>query len=96
LVDAFDADVLIHAIAPDNAVGSRVRTLARLELRPADRAIADLAASLSASYRLQAADAVHLATAVAAGADRFITNNRRDFPKSIVEVDVTHPEDLPG
>jgi len=37
---------------------------------------------------------VHLATAVNVGADRFITNNRRDFPKSIAEIDVTYPADL--
>jgi hypothetical protein len=37
---------------------------------------------------------VHLATAVAAGADRFLTNNKSDFPKSIVEIDITYPEDL--
>ncbi len=69
--------------------------LSRLELIAADLAIADLGASMGAAYRLRAADAIHLATAVAAGADRFITNNRSDFPKSIVEVDVTYPEDLP-
>lgn len=69
--------------------------LARLELRPIDPATAELAVSLGASYRLRAADAIHLATAVAAGADRFITNNRADFAKSITEVDVTYPEDLP-
>jgi hypothetical protein len=38
---------------------------------------------------------VHLATAVAAGADRFITNNTSDFKKSITEVDVVFPEELP-
>ncbi len=69
--------------------------LSRLELIAADLAIADLAASLGAAYRLRAADAIHLATAVSAGADRFITNNKGDFPKSIVEIDVTYPEDLP-
>ena len=69
--------------------------LARLDLRAADMATAHLAADLGATYRLRAADAIHLATAVAAGADRFITNNRRDFPKSVVEIDVTYPEDLP-
>jgi hypothetical protein len=31
---------------------------------------------------------------VVAGADRFITNNRRDFPTSISEIDVTYPADL--
>ena len=69
--------------------------LSRLELRPVDRATAELAASLCASYRLNGADSVHLATAVASGADRFITNNRRDFPKRIAEVDIVYPSDLP-
>ena len=68
--------------------------LARLELRPTDMATAELAAVLGASYRLRAADAVHLATAVAAGADRFITNNRSDFVKTITEIDITYPYEL--
>lgn len=68
--------------------------LARLELRSTDRATAQLATVLGASYRLRAADAVHLATAVAAGADRFITNNRSDFVKTIVEIDITYPSEL--
>lgn len=68
--------------------------LGRLDLRPVDQATAELATALAASYGLRAADAVHLATAVGAGANRFITNNQRDFPKSITEIDVTYPEDL--
>jgi predicted nucleic acid-binding protein len=68
--------------------------LARLDLRPVDEAVAELAAALGAAYRLRAADAVHLATAVAAGAERFITNNSTDFPKTITEIDVTYPADL--
>lgn len=40
-------------------------------------------------------DAVHLATAVAAGADRFATSNARHFPKTIAEIGVTYPTDLP-
>lgn len=71
------------------------RLLARIDLRPVDRAIAELATVLAARYRLRAADATHLATAVSLGADRFITNNQRDFPRSIVEVQVTYPSDLP-
>lgn len=138
-MDAFDADVLIYAAAPDHPLGRRVRALfprgsaetsgpvagvgsvllipelltkpmrdgsdaelgalaallARLELRPVDEATAELASALGASYRLRAADAVHLATAVAAGADRFITNNKSDFSRSIDEVDVTYPAELP-
>lgn len=69
--------------------------LARLDLRPADEAIAELAASLGAVHGLRAADAVHLATAVAVGADRFITNNSSDFSKTIAEIQVTYPGDLP-
>lgn len=71
------------------------RLLARLDLRPVDLATAELATELAAKYRLRAADATHLATAVGLGADRFITGNQRDFPRSIVEVQMTYPEDLP-
>jgi predicted nucleic acid-binding protein len=69
--------------------------LARLDLRPMDASTAALATALGASYRLRAADATHLATAVQSGAERFITNNRRDFASSITEIDITYPEALP-
>ena len=69
--------------------------LARLDLLPVDEATARLAIGLGALYRLRSADAVHLATAVGAGADRFITNNQRDFPKAIAEVDIVYPIELP-
>lgn len=69
--------------------------LARLDLLAADEATAELAASLGASYRLRAVDALHLATAVGAGADRFLTNNHADFHKSITEIDITYPDELP-
>lgn len=69
--------------------------LARLDLRPVDRATARLATTFGARYNLKAADAVHLATAVSTGAHRFITNNKRDFVTSIREIDVTYPADLP-
>ncbi|MGD0602484.1 MAG: type II toxin-antitoxin system VapC family toxin [Streptosporangiaceae bacterium] len=69
--------------------------LARLDLRPVDLATAELATALSSRYRLRAADATHLATAVGMGADRFITNNKRDFGRDIKEIDVTYPDTLP-
>jgi predicted nucleic acid-binding protein len=69
--------------------------LARLDLRPVDRAIAAQAAVLGARYKLRAADATHLATAVSMGAHRFITNNKNDFDPSIKEIDITFPADLP-
>lgn len=68
--------------------------LGRLDLLPTDKATAELATAFGAAYGLRAADAVHLATAVGAGADRFLTNNRSDFPKSITEIDVIYPDDL--
>ena len=68
--------------------------LGRLDLLPLDRATAELATALGASYRLRAADAVHLATAVAGGADRFLTNNQSGFPTTIAEIDVIYPEHL--
>ena len=42
---------------------------------------------------LKAADAAHLATAVVMDADRFITNNRRDFLAPMTDVQVTYPPD---
>lgn len=69
--------------------------LARLDLRPLDQATAELAVALGAAYRLRSADAVHLATAVGLGADRFLTNNHRDFPQTIAEIDITYPDQLP-
>lgn len=70
--------------------------LSRLDLRPVDPVVAELAVVLGAAYRLRAADAVHLATAVNAGADRFITNNARDFKRDIDEIDITYPDALPA
>ncbi|HEX3751492.1 MAG TPA: PIN domain-containing protein [Streptosporangiaceae bacterium] len=68
--------------------------LARLDLRPVDQAIAELATVLASKYRLRAADATHLATAVNVGADRFITTNQRDFPATITEVAIAYPDHL--
>ena len=67
--------------------------LGRLDLRSVDPVTAEVATALASSYRLRAADAVS-GSAVVVGADRFITNNRRDFPVSISEINVTYPDDL--
>jgi len=82
-------------LGASDEVGALSGLLGRLDLRSVDEATASYAASLGAAYGLRAADAIHLATAASAGADRFITNNRRDFPTSIREIDVTYPDDLP-
>lgn len=90
-------ETLTHPTRRDNddELSALEVLLAGLDLRPVDRLTAVLAVSLGAEYGLKTVDATHLATAVNAGADRFITNNRRDFPQTIAEVDVTYPEDLP-
>ena len=69
--------------------------LGRLDLKPVDDRVASLALSLAVRYGLRAADATHLATAIAAGADRFLTNSRKDFPKAIEEIEVVYPDELP-
>ena len=79
----------------DDEIARLAALLSRLDLLPVDRSTAALAAALGAAYGLRAADAVHLATAIGAGAERFITNNTKDFPKSITEIEVVYPSDLP-
>ena len=78
----------------DSEVVALTALLARLDLRPLDEATAELSVALGATYGLRAADAVHLATAVGVGADRFLTNNHRDFPQTITEIDITYPDQL--
>lgn len=68
--------------------------LGRMDLKPVDLPTARVAAVLGSKYGLRAADAVHLATAVSANADRFITNNSRNFPMSITEIEVTYPNTI--
>jgi predicted nucleic acid-binding protein len=68
--------------------------LGRLTLLPCDLATAQLAGVLGASYGLRAVDAVNLATAVHAGADRFVTDNRRDIPDSVEEIEVVYADRL--
>ncbi len=65
--------------------------LADLDLKQVDDETADLAGALRVKYRLRTPDALHLATAVLWGADRFHTNNRRDFGQHIDEIEVVLP-----
>lgn len=48
-----------------------------MRLLPLDEAVAVETARIRASYGIRLADAVHLATAVSAGADAFVTNDAR-------------------
>ncbi len=90
-------EILSKPLAQGDAaeVSALARLLARLDLRPVDRHTAELATALGGRYGLRAADATHLATAINVGADRFITDNQRDFQRSISEIQVTYPADLP-
>ena len=78
------------------AVHSLSELLIMLDLRPVDQLTAVQAAVLGARYKLRLADATHLATAIAMGAHRFITNNSKDFGQPIKEIEITFPADLPG
>jgi predicted nucleic acid-binding protein len=72
-----------------------LKILSFLDLISLDAATAMLAAQLGAAYNLRAPDAIHLATAVQAGADVFVTNNANDFkPDLILELRVILPHDL--
>lgn len=128
-MDAFDADIVIHASTGDprgsllvDAVAQRDNSgvaagvgsvilltetlalgdstphsprlreiLSALVLVPVDADIARVAATLRATYRLKTPDALHLATAIVVGADRFVTGNSRDFSEPIVEIPITFP-----
>ncbi|MFT3887289.1 MAG: PIN domain-containing protein [Arachnia sp.] len=91
------AEVLAKPLRADPAspeTAALMGLLSRLDLRPLDEPTARTSLALAVTYGLRAADAAHLATAIEAGADRFLTNNRKDFPKTITEIDVAYPEDL--
>jgi predicted nucleic acid-binding protein len=70
------------------------KLLETLRLIPSDDTIGRLAVNLGAKYGLKAPDAIHLATAINSDAEVFLTNNRKDFPKTITEIDIAYPEDL--
>lgn len=72
-----------------------IALISRLELIEVDSETAMLAVSFGAKYGLRAPDAIHLACAVTAGANFFLTNNKKDFSKLISEIEVFYPEDLP-
>lgn len=65
--------------------------LVSIDLKPVDIDTATLSAELAAKYGLRAADAIHLATAVQWGAQRFLTNNSKDFGQHIDEIEIVLP-----
>lgn len=79
-----DPDALIYAAVAGHDLGRRVRSLFPVEPDACDRA---------------GIGSVHLVPELltkplrehAAGADRFLTDNRSDLPKSIAEIDVIYP-----
>lgn len=89
-------ELLAHPLRHGRAAETRALEwiLGRMDLRQVDLPTARVAAVLGSKYGLRAADAVHLATAVVSNADRFITNNSRDFPMSITDIEVTYPSTI--
>ncbi len=79
----------------DDANRPRVEAiLGRMTLIPLDLRTARIAGVLRSLYRLRSSDAAHLATAIAVGADRFITGNRRDF-QHVREIEIVTPDVRP-
>lgn len=87
-------EVLIKPVrtSADDELRALLGLLGRVQLVSVDEPIADLAVDVCARYRLGSIDAIHLATAISVGADRFLTNNRKDFrAERITEIQVVHP-----
>jgi predicted nucleic acid-binding protein len=68
--------------------------LSNITLVPCSEYLSFISLGLGVKYGLKTPDAIHLATAVDSQADRFLTNNQKDFPKTISEINVIYPTDL--
>lgn len=75
----------------DRELGALTDLLATFDLKVVDEEVADASVTLGAKYRLKTPDAIHLATAVVWGAERFYTNNSKDFGPHITEVEIVIP-----
>ena len=64
-----------------------------LQFVPVTLEVADRAASLRAAYGISTPDAVHIATALVAGADCYLTNDRK--LKRVKEISVVLMRELP-
>lgn len=82
-----------------NAEVARVRAdfeaLPGLELHPVTAEIADHAARIRATTNLHLPDAIHIATAVVAGVDAFLTNDR-ELLRAAHELPILILDDLVG
>ena len=82
-------EILVPGV--DDESRPRVESVLRgLALLPVDGRTARTAAVLRGLYGLRTPDAVHLATAINSGANRFVTGNRRDFSR-VREIELLHP-----
>lgn len=68
--------------------------MSRIDLIAYDQFTALMALVLAVKYGLKSVDATYLASAIATGADRFLTNNRKDFSRNIREVEIVYPNEL--
>jgi predicted nucleic acid-binding protein len=83
-------ETLSHTIRHNNPDEQRIieRLLENIDLKAVDRGIAQTSVFLRAKYGLKSFDAIHLATAIEWGADRFHTHNSKDFGPHITEIEV--------
>ena len=77
------------------AVRAGFQSLPGLELLPLTNEIADQAARIRAATNLQLPDAIHIATALVAGAEAFLTNDRQ-LLRALDELPILILEDVVG
>ena len=64
----------------------RVKNLPNLEILGMSDRVVDIASGLRAKYNLRTPDAIHIATAIDGGADKFITNDKN--LKKVKEINI--------
>lgn len=74
------------------AYNAMLRSTRRVRLEPVDVTVAGRAADLRAKYNLRTPDALHIATALVAGCDAFLTNDLA--LKRVTEIQVLALDDL--
>jgi len=77
------------------AVRAGFQSLPGLELLPLTNEIADQAARIRAATNLQLPDAIHIATALVAGAEAFLTNDRQ-LLRAVDELPILILDDVAG
>ena len=86
----------VTSVADAEAEEKHGALLAVVQLVPVSESVARLAADLRGRYGLRTPDAVHLASALEAGAQAFVTSDAADFLRASGEIRVIVPDRLTG